>query len=359
MTSAPRREDRMVARLRSIAYQQQYRRQIFPLVLLVVLIALGTVGYMVIEGWSAGDALYMTIITMSTVGYKEVHDLDSPGRVLTSFLILSGVGVLFFSVTNLMTWIVETQMSESHSQQQRRNRIRDLRDHVIVCGYGRVGHAIVDELSHEDIPLVVIESNPQRFDLCLHDENLAVMGDATEDATLVEAGIANARGLAIALDDDAKNVFIALTGRALNPDIEIVARSGRRESEGKLTQAGAQRVVSPYAMSGQRMAALFTRPSVVDFIETTLRRGNVEFNLEEVTVPEASSLVGVTVQQVHERVGNDVTILAIITGQGLVPSPQPDQALDVHDTLIVVGRADRLKHLNEMASARNVPQPPS
>ncbi len=342
----------MVARLRSIANLQQYRRQIFPLALLVALIAFGTVGYMAIEGWSVGDALYMTIITMSTVGYKEVHDLDGPGRVLTSFLILSGVGVLFFSVTNLMTWIVETQMSEHHSEQQRRSRIRDLRNHVIVCGYGRVGHSIVDELSHDNIPLVVIESSPQRFDLCLHDGNLAVMGDATEDATLVEAGIANSRGLAIALDDDAKNVFIALTGRALNPNIEIVARAGRRESEGKLTQAGAHRVVSPYAMSGQRMAALFTRPSVVDFIETTLRRGNLEFNLEEITIPEASSLVGLTVQQVHSKVGNEVTILAIIAGQGLVPSPHPDQELHVQDTLIVVGRGDRLKFLSEMASER-------
>ncbi len=347
----------MMARLRTIAHDQQYRRQIFPLMLLLVLIALGTLGYMVIEEWSVGDALYMTIITMSTVGYKEVHDLDGPGRVLTSFLILSGVGVLFFSVTNLMTWIVETQMSDRNSQQQLRNRIHALRNHVIVCGYGRVGHSIAEELNHDAIPLVVIESNPQRFDLCLHNGNLAVMGDATEDATLVEAGIAHARGLAIALDDDAKNVFIALTGRALNSTIEIVARAGRRESEGKLTQAGAHRVVSPYAMSGQHMAALFSRPSVVDFIETTLRRGNVEYNLEEFTIPESSSLVGMTLQMVRQQVGSDLTILAIIGSSGLVPSPQPDQALNAHDTLIVVGMRERLRLLDKMAMTPKIDQP--
>jgi len=343
----------MIARVRSIPALPQYRRQLFPLLLLLILIAIGTLGYMVVEGWSAGDALYMTIITMSTVGYKEVHDLDGPGRVLTSFLILSGVGVLFFSASSLMSWIVETQMSERDSEQQRRKRIQELRNHVIICGYGRVGHSIADELHRDDIPLVVIESDPQRFDLCLHDGNLPVIGDATEDATLIEAGIEHARGLAIALDDDAKNVFIALTGRALNPKIEIVARAGRRESEGKLVQAGAHRVVSPYVMSGQRMAALFTRPSVVDFIETTLRRGNLEYNLEEVNIHESSSLVGRTLQQVHQQVGNGVTILAIISSTGLVPSPQPEQELDAHDTLIVVGRGERLKFLNEMASARD------
>ncbi len=339
----------MVNRLRLIVHDQQYRRLVFPVVLLVILIALGSIGYMAVDGWSLGDALYMTIITMSTVGYKEVHPLSGPGRVLTSFLILSGVGVLFFTVTNIMGWIVETQMSERHSRERIRDRIRDLQNHVIVCGFGRVGQTIAEELNHDHIPLVVIEADPLRFEGCIEDGHLAVAGDATEDAVLLEAGIERARGLAIALDDDAKNVFIALTGRALNPKIDIVARSGRRESEGKLRQAGAQRVISPYAMSGQRMAALFTRPSVVDFIETTLRRGNIEYNLEEFAIPEASGLVGLTVQEVHQRVGGGVTILAVIGATGLVPSPPPEYVLHVHDTLIVVGRDERLKRLNEIA----------
>lgn len=339
----------MVNRLRLLTRDSQFRRQILPLALLALVIALGTLGYMVVEGWSFGDALYMTIITVSTVGYMEVHALDGPGRVLTSLLILIGVGTLFFSVTGLWAWIVETQMSGRRSQQQIRNRIKDLERHVIVCGFGRVGQSIADELRGDNIPVVVIEADHLRYQHCLERHLLAVHGDATQDETLLEAGIDRAHGLAIALDDDAKNVFIVLTGRALNPEIVIVARSGRRESENKLIQAGAHRVVSPYAMSGQRMAALFTRPSVVDFIDTTLRRGTIEYNLEELAIPESSLLAGLTVEEVHQMVGTGVTILAIIGASGLVPSPPPDHRLIARDTLIVVGRDERLMRLNEIA----------
>jgi voltage-gated potassium channel len=339
----------MLSRVRRFIRDEQFRRQIFPLALLVLLVAIGTVGYMAVEGWSPGDALYMTIITLSTVGYMEVHQLDGSGRVLTSLLILIGVGVLFLSVTNLWTWIVEMQMSGRRSQQQMRNHIHELEHHVIVCGYGRVGQTIADELVHDRIPFVVIEANPDRVERCVASGRLTVTGDATQDEILVEAGIERARGLAIALDDDAKNVFIALTGRALNPKIEIVARAGRRESESKLVQAGAHRVVSPYAMSGQRMAALFTRPSVIDFIDTTLHRDNVEYNLEEFSVPESSGLVGQTVQDVQRVVGSGVMILAIIGASGLIPSPSPDYRLCALDTLIIVGGGERLKRLNEIA----------
>ncbi len=339
----------MTNRLKLIARDQQFRRQVLPLILLALMIAFGTIGYMVVEGWSLGDALYMTIVTMSTVGYREVHDLDGPGRILTSFLILLGVGVLFFSVTNLWAWIVETQMSGRRSQQQIRNRIKELENHVIVCGFGRVGQSIAEELTGDNIPIVVIEADPQRCERCQQEHILAVQGDATQDAALIEAGIERARGLAIALDDDAKNVFIALTGRALNPKLVIVARSGLRESEAKLIQAGAHRVVSPYSMSGQRMAALFARPGVIDFIETTLLRGNIEFNLEEFTIPELSVLEGLTVQEVHRMVGSGVTILAIIGAAGLVPSPPPELKLFASDTLIVVGKSEPLSRLNEIA----------
>lgn len=349
----------MVRRVRLISRDRQFQRLMLPLTLVVILVVAGTAGYMLLEGWSLGDALYMTIITISTVGYKEVHDLDGSGRVLTSILILTGVGVLFFSVTNLWSWIVETQMSGNRARQQLRHRIEELEQHVIICGYGRVGRTIADELAHDRIPLVVIEANPERFDLCLDEGRLAVQGDATQDAVLFEAGIERAHGLAIALDDDAKNVFIALTGRALNPDIVIVSRAGRRESEGKLKQAGAHRVVSPYAMSGQRMAALFTRPGVVDFIDSTLRRGNMEFNLEELAIPDQSRLVGLSVGGVQQRVGAGITILAIIGAEGLVPSPASDHQLSSGDTLIVVGRAEQLDLLNELARQNSTVESPA
>ena len=338
----------MINRLRLIAHDQKFLRQLLALAIVTSLVVIGTIGYMVVEGWSLGDALYMTIITMSTVGYREVRPLDGSGRVLTSFLILTGVGVLFFSVTNLWGWIVETQMTGSRSQQQLRNRIAKTLNHVVICGYGRVGQTIASELEHDHIPLVVIEANPQRYEQCLSDGRLAVTGDATQSSSLIGAGIERARGLAIALDDDAKNVFITLTGRALNPNILIVSRSGRRESDSTLLQAGAHRVVSPYAMSGERMAALFTRPAVVDFIDHTLRRGNVEYNLEELAIPYDSVLIGLSIQEVGQRVGPGLTILAIISTAGLVASPGQEDKIKRDDILIVVGGEDQLMRLNEL-----------
>lgn len=354
-TAGPGQKEPIAKRLRRLPENQQFRRQFFPLLLVLLLVLLGTIGYMIVEGWSLGDALYMTIITMSTVGFSEVHHLDAGGRAVTSLLILFGVGVLFFSVTNLWSWIVETQMSGRHSMQQMRNKIDAVERHVIVCGYGRVGNSIADELDGDHIPNVVIEINPQQYDRCLNDNRLVIHGDATQDEVLQAAGIERARGLAIALDDDAKNVFIALTGRALNPQIVIVARSGRRETERKLIHAGAQRVVSPYAMSGQRMAALFTRPNVVDFLDTTLSRGNVEYNLEELTLPETSRLAGLTVQQVDELVGHGITILAIIGSSGLVTSPTAARQIFPRDKLIVIGRSERLAKLNHLAQETDQP----
>ncbi len=339
----------MLVRLRLLMRDRQFRQVLLPLAVMMLLIAIGTILYMVVEGWSVGDSFYMTIITMSTVGYREVHELDGAGRALTSVLILVGVGVLYFTLTNLWAWIVENQLTGNRSQQQIRNRIKVLQNHVIVCGYGRVGQTITSELVHDQIPLVIIEANPQRYEQCVGDGHLVVNGDATQDSTLIEAGVERARGIAIALDDDAKNVFIALSSRSLNPDVVIVSRSGRRESESKLIQAGAHRVVSPYAMSGQRMAALFTRPAVVDFLDTTFHRGNVEFNLEELAIQPDSELAGRTVQEIGQEIGTGMTILAVINTDGLLPSPSRDYTLLPGDVLIVVGREEQLSNLNDLA----------
>ena len=326
------------------------RRLFLPLSLVLLLIAFGTAGYVVLEGWPLADALFMTIITLSTVGYGEVHPLDGSGRAFTSLLILGGVGTLAYGLTTVTRSIVEGEMSGRVLRQQLQRRIRDLHAHVIVCGYGRVGAAVAAQLRHESIPLIVVEQDQERFNDCLRDRFLAVLGDATQDEVLQEARIDRARGLAIALDDDAKNVFITLTGRALNGALYIVSRAGRPESEAKLLHAGANRVVSPYAISGRRMAALITRPNVVDIVETALQRDGIEYGLEEFTLIERSPFVGQTLAELDLRAATGATVLAVIDAGGqITASPAANYRLQAGDSIVAIGTEAELRRLEQLA----------
>lgn len=336
---------RQTARLARLLKDPQLGRLVLPLVLLSALTSLGTLGYVIIEGWSLGDAAYMVAITITTAGYKEVHDLSGPGRVLTSLLLFGGVGILFYSFSAIMSWVVETEMSGQFMRQQIRRRVRRAHDHVIVCGYGRVGQTVAAELARDGIPLVVIENDEQRFEGCLEDHLMAILGDATEDAVLIEAGIRQAQGLVLALDDDAKNVFITLTGRALNPNITVVARVSRAESAEKLLRAGANRVVSPYTMSGERMAALITRPSIVEFVDSSLRRDDVAINLEEVVIPSDSPLAGRTIDEIYHGLTHEITVLAVFGLGGLTSHPAPDHLLQAGDRLVVIGKHELIAEL--------------
>lgn len=326
------------------------RRLLPPILVILLLITLGTLGYMALEGWPLGDALYMTIITLSTVGYGEVHALDGPGRAFTSFLILGGVGTLAYGLTTVTRSIVEGEMSGRVLRQQLQRHIRVLHGHVIVCGYGRVGAAVAAQLRHESIPLIVVEQDQDRFNDCLRDRYLAVLGDATQDDVLLQAGIERARGLAIALDDDAKNVFITLTGRALNGALYIVSRAGRAESEPKLLHAGANRVVSPYAISGRRMAALILRPKVVDIVETALQRGRIEYGIEELTLVERSPFVGRTLAGLDLRAATGATVLAVIDARGqITSSPTAGYRLQAGDSIVAIGTETEIRRLEQLA----------
>ncbi len=328
----------------------ELRRLLLPVALILALIVIGTGGYVLLEHWSPGDALYMTIITLSTVGYREVHPLDGPGRAFTSLLILGGVSTLAYGLTTITRSVVEGEMSGRVLRQQLQRRIRDLRGHVVVCGFGRVGAALAEQLRQEGIPLIVVEQNPERFGDCLRERYLAVLGDATRDEVLSEAGIERARGLAIALDDDAKNVFIALTGRALNAGIYIVSRAGLPESEAKLLHAGVDRVVSPYSISGRRMAALMTRPRVVDIVETALQPGGIEHGIEEFTLPDHSRFVGHTLADLDLRAATGAIVLAVIDTRGKISSsPANGYQLQPGDSLVAIGTQPELRRLEGMA----------
>ena len=301
----------------------------------------GTLGYIVLFRWSPSDAIYMTVITLTTVGFREVHELTAfPERLWTMILAVAGVGIIFGSIGI----VAETIISEAASGRREAKRMQEsvdaLRDHYIVCGYGRVGSTVVRELEHTGERLVVIDINPASLEHAARDGHLVVEGDATDDATLRRAGVVVARGLVTTIDSDANNVYVTLSARAINDRLFIVARANAEGSEAKLAQAGANRVVSPYTMAGRRIAELASRPRVADFIDAALSHGNLSFSLEEVEVDAESPLLGVTVGTLR---ADGVVTLAILQQDGAYEANPPEsRALHTGESVIASGSTEAL-----------------
>jgi voltage-gated potassium channel len=309
--------------------------------IVAVVIAVGTCGYMVMEGWSFLDALYMTVISITTVGFKEVRDLDASGRVWT--MIMSGTGVvLIFGTVGLVTEYLITEATSGRSRTRQMARaVGELRGHYVLCGYGRVGSTVARELVHERMPFAVIDVNPASLEHARADGHLIVEGDATDDTTLRAAGIERARGLISTIDSDAQNVYVILSARALNPALLIVGRASTPSAEEKLALAGADRIVSPYTMAGRRLAELATRPRVVDFLDAALSHGELSFSLEELHVTAGGSLDGVTVAALRAR---GLFVLAILTDAGQYEAnPADDRRLLVGETIVGSGSAEAFR----------------
>jgi voltage-gated potassium channel len=308
----------------------------------------GTLGYAVLFGWPVSDAIYMTVITLTTVGFREVHELVGfPERVWTMLLAVSGVAIIFGSIGI----VAETIISEAASGRREAKRMADavsaLRDHYIVCGYGRVGSTVARELLHSGERLVIIDINAASLERASRDGHLVVEGDATDDATLRKAGVVVARGLVTTIDSDANNVYVTLSARAINAKLFIVARANAEGSEAKLTQAGANRVVSPYTMAGRRIAELASRPRVADFIDAALSHGNLSFSLEEVEVDAESPLRGVTVAALRAA---GVITLAILQQDGAYEANPPEaRALREGESVIASGSTEALSALRARA----------
>jgi len=257
--------------------------------LLVLVISFGTAGYMVIEDWTFLDALYMTIITLASVGYKEVHDLSPVGIIFTIVLIIGGVSTVLYALNAGAKILLEGELGQVFWRRKLEKKIRELKDHYIVCGYGRMGKIICRELHEKHMPFVVVEKMP---DVLTGEEELLIFpGDATKDEALREVGIERAKGLISVLPTDAENLFVVLSARVLNPNLTIVARAGEEGSEQKLLRAGADKVVSPYHIGGLRIAHTVLKPAVVDFIEFATKSGNIDLQMEEVSIGESSRLV--------------------------------------------------------------------
>jgi voltage-gated potassium channel len=310
-------------------------------------VAIGTAGYVLLEGWDADDALYQTVITMTTVGFREVHELDASGRIWTMIVAISGVAVIFGSLGIVAETIISESASGRREARQMRDAVDARRDHYIVCGYGRVGTTTARELVHSGQRLVVIDIRPESLAVARHDGHLVVEGDATSDATLQAAGIDRARGLITTIDSDANNVYVTLSARALNPRLFIVARANAEGSDAKLLQAGADRVVSPYTRAGRQIAELAIRPRVADFIDAALSHGQLAFSMEELEVAAAGPLDGRTVGQLRDE---GIFTLAIVAGpKSYEANPDADRVVVAGESLVVSGSADTLRALRERA----------
>jgi voltage-gated potassium channel len=315
------------------------------------LIALGTVGYMVIERWSPLDALYMTVTTVTTVGYREVQPLDTKGRVFTIFLVLFGVGTAFYLLTTFVALVIEGDLGAALGVTRMKGRIDQLSGHHILCGFGRVGEEIALELAERGTPFVIVENNPDTRDRAMAAGYLVVAGDASSDAILEEAGVRRAKTLLAASDSDSGNTYITLTAKALNPDVFVVARAGKRESEARVQRAGADRVISPYVISGRRMALSAIQPNMVDFMDTLAVGRNAEQILAEIEVTEESGLFGLYIRHVTES--SRVTVLGLQRANGeLIVGPREDVHFELGDRLMVVGQEDQVAAVSQHAARR-------
>jgi voltage-gated potassium channel len=317
--------------------------------LAVVILLAGTVGYIFLEGWPFIDALYMTVITLATVGCNEVHQLSRAGRVFTMVLIMVGVGFVFYLAGSIIQFMVEGRIRDILGRRKLEKELRKLRDHYIVCGYGRVGSSICDLLASKPLGFVVIERNPERIDR-LSDRNLLyVAGDATDEENLIKAGVEKARGLLAVLKTDSDNVYVTLTARQLNPELFIIARGGEEKSENKLRAAGANRVVSPYLMGAHRIAQTILRPTVTDFLELTLMEKSRDIQMEEVPVHPASKLIDVALQDSGIRKDFDLIIVAVRKPEGeMLFNPSSQTRLQGGDMVVAIGEKHNLERLEKI-----------
>lgn len=325
---------------------EKLSKRILPVILLMSLIVLsGTIGYMLIEGWTFFDSLYMTIITLSTVGYSELSGLSPAGRLFTIILIIGGVGTVLYSLSIGARFILEGEFREVFGRSRLEKRIKELKDHYIICGFGRMGKIIAKELKNKGVDFIAIEKNPVVHE---KDDLLIFEGDATQDETLKECGIERAKGLITVLSTDAENLYVVLSAKGLNPNLFIVARAGEEGSEQKLLRAGADRVISPYHIGGLRIAHTVLKPAVVDFIEFATKTGNIDLQMEEIPIPEGSGLVGLTLDQCGLGRELGIIIVAIKRATGEMKfNPTFRTTIKAGDTLIVLGEVQKLKILEE------------
>jgi len=317
------------------------------IVAVVCLAVVGALGYVVLEGWSFMDGLYMAVTTMTTVGFREVHELDWAGRVWTMVMALSSIGVIFGTVGVVAEAVITSVASGERKARRMTRMIEGLRGHYVVCGYGRVGSMVARELVNDGQKVVVIDVGEESLRRAEADGYPVVHGDGASEDVLVAAGVERAKGLVSAIDSDAHNVYVTLSARALNPGLFIVARAGAANVIDKLLQAGADQAVSPYVMAGRRIANLTLRPAVVEFIDAALTRDHLAFGMEEVIAEPDGPLAGQTVGSLRSQ--GALTMAILRAAGGYEPNPSDDRVVGAGEHLIVSGTTEVLDRLTRAA----------
>lgn len=334
---------------------RSFRRTILPVVILILVVfTIGTFGYSLIEEWSLLDSLYMTAITLTTVGFSEVQPLSNAGRIFTIGLLILGVGIIVYGLGTIGEYLLASDIGPILRRRRHRGMINKMQGHILVCGYGRVGRSAVASLkdSHKDV--VVIDIDESIVDELREIGISAIHGDATKDDVLRQAGIERAQGVIVCGGSEADNLYIVLSARALNPELTIVTRTIDPASEEKMLRAGADRVISPYQLGGQFMADIMTRPGVTDFFRLVTLDSGLELWLEELAIKEGSELAGQTVIEADLRKRTGATLVGLLRqSSGEILTPDETTRLEAEDVLITIGTRDQLNRLEELSLGRS------
>ena len=323
------------------------RRLLNIVLIFAAIITLGGVGYTLIEDWPWVDAFYMAIITVTTVGFGEIHPLTPAGRLFTSMLIILGVGSITYALTAVTNYMIAGEVGDVWEELRMNRQIKSLQDHYVVCGFGRVGQQVCARLKQEGRPLVVVDTDEGPVERARAQGHLVVRGDAGNDEVLLKAGIQRAKGLVAAVESDMANLYLVLTSRALNHDLFIVARADMETSLDKLRRAGADRVLSPYSLGGRLIAQTLIRPDVVDFLEMVMYDDSLQLFLEDLTVGAGCPLVRCTVGEARIRETVGANLLGLKRGDDIIVSPAATTRLEAGDVLVALGTREQLKALAE------------
>jgi voltage-gated potassium channel len=324
-------------------------------VLLLSVLLGGTLGYVLIEGWTVWEAFYMTVISVTTVGYREVRPMGRAGEAFTVVVLISGVGMVLYSISMFAGRVVENGLQHRWERRWTQRMLDKITDHFIVCGYGRIGSVMVDEFERQGVPYVVIDRDPARIAMAKARGSLVVDGDASSEETLKQAGLNRAKAFIAALSTDAENVYAILSARLTSPGLYIIGRAETEESARKLRTAGADRVISPYQIGGLHMAQLAMRPAVVEFVQLATSAEFLDLSMEQVEVGEGSSLVDQTLVGCNVRQRFGVIVVGIQRASGTMEfNPSPDAVIRKGDRLVVMGPADRLKELESVSMSKKV-----